>query len=335
MTIAEFIAKWSASGAAERANKDSFLIDLCDLLSVPRPNPASGDSDKDTYTFERDAVFAHEGDKFTTGKIDLFKDGHFIREAKQGSEESSKKLGSAKRGTPAWSIAMRDAYGQALGYARTFDTPPPFLITCDIGYCFDLYATFDGSLDYRPFPSAQKSRLFVVDLEKHLDLFRTIFTNPHSLDPSLRSAKVTREVATHLAALARDLEGAGHPPESVATFLMRSIFTMFAEDVGLLPEKLFSSGLDEIWIPHAERFRADIEFLWQAMNHGKEFGFVGKLLRFNGGLFSTPSSLPLTKEHLLLLREAALCDWADVEPAIFGTLLERALDPRERHNIGA
>jgi hypothetical protein len=335
MTVTEFIAKWSASGAAERANKDSFLIDLCDLLGVPRPHATTGDPDKDTYTFERDAVFAHEGDKFTTGKIDLFKDGHFILEAKQGSEETSKKLGSAKRNTPAWSIAMRDAYGQALGYARTFDTPPPFLITCDIGYCFDLYATFDGSWDYRPFPSAQKSRLFVTDLETHLDLLRTIFANPFSLDPTLRSAKVTREVATHLAALARDLEGAGHPPESVATFLMRSIFTMFAEDVGLLPERLFSKGLDEIWIPHPEKFPADIEFLWQAMNHGKEFGFVGKLLRFNGGLFSTPASLPLTKEHLLLLKEAALCDWADVEPAIFGTLLERALDPKERHNLGA
>jgi hypothetical protein len=118
MTVTEFIAKWSASGAAERANKDSFLIDLCDQLGVPRPSPTSSDPDKDTYTFERDAVFAHEGDKFTTGKIDLFNDGHFILETKQGSEEFSKKLGSAKRGTPAWSIAMRDAYGQALGCPR-------------------------------------------------------------------------------------------------------------------------------------------------------------------------------------------------------------------------
>jgi len=335
MTVAEFVAKWSASGAAERANKDSFLIELCDLLGVPRPHATTGDPAKDIYTFERDAIFAHEGDKFTTGKIDLFKEGHFILEAKQGSDETSKKLGSAKRNTPAWSIAMRDAYGQALGYARTFDAPPPFLITCDIGYCFDLYAAFDGSWAYRPFPSAQRSRLFVADLDKHLDLLRTIFTAPASLDPALKSAKVTRDVATHLAALARDLEHAGHPPESVAKFLMRGIFTMFAEDVGLLPDHLFSEALEKIWIPHPEKFRYDIEFLWQAMNHGKEFGFVGKLLRFNGGLFATPSSLPLTREHLLLLKEAALCDWADVEPAIFGTLLERALDPKERHNLGA
>jgi len=35
-----------------------------------------------------------------------------------------------------------------------------------------------------------------------------------------------------------------------------------------------------------------------------------------------------------LLIDAGRCDWKDVEPAIFGTLLERALDPRERHKLG-
>jgi hypothetical protein len=46
MTVTEFIAKWSASGAAERANKDSFLVDLCDQLGVPRPHLSTGDPDK-------------------------------------------------------------------------------------------------------------------------------------------------------------------------------------------------------------------------------------------------------------------------------------------------
>jgi hypothetical protein len=36
-----------------------------------------------------------------------------------------------------------------------------------------------------------------------------------------------------------------------------------------------------------------------------------------------------------LLIAAGRADWRDVEPAIFGTLLERALDPRERHKLGA
>ena len=70
------------------------------------------------------------------------------------------------------------------------------------------------------------------------------------------------------------------------------------------------------------------------MNEGGNF-LVGKLLHFNGGLFREPVALSLDEEGLKRLLEAAKCNWADVEPAIFGTLIERALDPRERHALGA
>ncbi|MFI5181103.1 MAG: class I SAM-dependent DNA methyltransferase [Thermoanaerobaculia bacterium] len=335
MDIETFTAKWSASGAAERANKDAFLLDLCDLLGVPRPDPATGDPERDRYTFERDAVIVDEGEKQSIGKMDLYKEACFVLEAKQGSDEGSKKVGSARRHTGSWIIAMQSAEGQARNYARTLPAPPPFLVVCDIGHCFDLFAVFDGSTAYRPFPDPQHNRIFLADLGKHVDLFRALFTDPLSLDPARRSAAVTREVAAHLATLAKELHAAKHGPEQVARFLMRCLFTMFAEDVGLLPERLFSEHLEKEWIPHPERFAADVESLWQGMNRGGYIFGIGQLLRFNGGLFSAPSGLPLTKAHLTLLLEAAKCNWSDVEPAIFGTLLERALDPVERHQLGA
>ena len=72
------------------------------------------------------------------------------------------------------------------------------------------------------------------------------------------------------------------------------------------------------------------------MNHG---GFSAELrtdvLKFNGGLFADPGALPLDKTQIDLLLDAARADWRHVEPAIFGTLLERALDPLERHQLGA
>ena len=335
MDIPSFIAKWTASGAAERANKDAFLLELCDLLGIPRPDPATGDPDRDLYVFERDAFLPHEGDRITIGKIDLYRQGHFLLEAKQGSEEGSKKIGAARRGTPAWNIAMRDAFGQALGYARTLADPPPFLITCDIGHCFDLYASFDGSWNYRPFPDGQSSRIHLTDLERHADRLRAVFADPRSLDPAKHAARVTREIAAHLAELAQELEQAGHDPERVATFLMRCIFTLFAEDVGLLPEHLFTEALEKYWIPNPPAFPGGISSLWKAMNDGTSFGFLSKLLRFNGGLFADQQALPLTRPQLERLHEAARGNWSDVEPAIFGTLLERALDPRERHRRGA
>lgn len=335
MDVLDFVANWTASSAAERANKDSFLNDLCDVLGVARPNPTTGDPERDAYVFEADAFAIHEGGKTSIRKIDLLKRGCFILEAKQGSDAGSAKIGTARRDTPLWTLAMQSARGQAQGYARTLDEPPPFLITADIGYCFDLFACFDGTADYQPFPNAQGSRIFVRDLERHLDTLRTIFTEPLSLDPSRYSAKVTREIAAHLADLARGLEEAGHPQEGIAKFLMRCLFTMFAEDVGLLPEHVFAKALEKEWIPDPKKFKPQVESLWRIMNDGGEAFTLGKVMRFNGGLFAQPDALTLTKSQLKTLHTAARCRWEDVEPAIFGTLLERALDPKERHRLGA
>lgn len=78
------------------------------------------------------------------------------------------------------------------------------------------------------------------------------------------------------------------------------------------------------------------EALWRTMNEG---GFSpilrSHILKFNGGLFESTKVLPLNRDQLGLLFEAADSRWRDVEPAIFGTLLERALDPDERHALGA
>src|SRR5258706_12705808 len=209
-----------------------FLIGLCRVLAVPEPDAKCGATDLDNYVFEADAILTDEEGHPHIGKIDLFRRGSFILEAKQGSTKGAKKVGTARRGTPGWNVAMTAAAGQAFGYARTFEEPPPFVIVADLGYCFDLYACFDGTGAYRAFPNAQKSRRYLADLAKHADDLRTIWLDPYSLDPRRRSERVTREVAERLADLAKDLESAGHAPDLVSKFLLRCVFTMFAEDIG-------------------------------------------------------------------------------------------------------
>lgn len=140
LTVRDFVASY-ADSVGERANKDSYLKDLCTVLGVPHPSPTTGDDLRDLYVFEKDARFARAGASATTGKIDLYKAGCFILEAKQGSNKSAKKLGTARRETPGWHQAMKDAYGQALGYARAFPTAVPFLVVADLGFCFDESAT--------------------------------------------------------------------------------------------------------------------------------------------------------------------------------------------------
>ena len=355
MIPSEFLEKWSDSAAAERSNAQSFVIDLCQVLNVEPPHAATSDADRDAYVFEKPVTVSHEGRQQSIGFIDLFKRGHFILEAKQGSGEGGSRLGTAKRGTPAWHIAMQDAYGQATKYARAMDAPPPFLIVTDVGHCFDLYASFDRTASYRAFPDAVNSRFYLRHLfrqphdaepdpieylpeERHLTEFgqrlRRVFTDPYGLDPSKHAANITREIAARIATIAKQLEAAGQDPELVAKFLMRCLFTMFAEDVDLLPRRIFSDAF-EGWIETPERFRPAIEELWEKMNDGGVLWGKGKVWRFNGGLFNDPVAIDLNRHQLYALRTAAESNWAHVDPSIFGTLLERALDPKERHRLGA
>ncbi len=284
--VAAYIERWRHAGAAERANKDSFLSELCRALDLEQPQPKTNDAERDRYVFDKKVRRAREGGS-SLGKIDLYRAGCFVLEAKQIKPE--------KRETPAWNQAMNDAHGQALGYAKSLPEPPPFVVVCDLGYCFDLYASFDGSGAYRPFPDAFRKRLYFADLERHADALRALWLDPLSLDPSRRQARVTREVATRIADLSKELEVSGGDPEIVARFLMRCLFTMFAEDVGLLEGKPFSRFLEEYWLPHPKSFPGGIATLWRAMNEGGET-LVGKMLRFNGGLFKDQSVLALSRE---------------------------------------
>lgn len=334
MDLAAFIKKWKRSGASERANAQPFLLELCEVLGVPKPDPATGNPDADLYVFEKDVRLTDHTGAHTVGFADLYKHGCFILEAKQGSDPGTKKRGSARRQHAEWSLAMQIARGQAIGYAKALAEPPPFIIVCDVAHCFELYASFDGTSLYRPFPAPLLNRIDFDTLAAHVDTLRGIFTEPLTLDPSQHATRITTDVAGRLGRLAARLENAGNNPTVVARFLMRCIFTMFAEDIGLLPNRVFEEGLKH-WVKNPDAFQPALVGLWSAMNDGHSFGVVGRLLRFNGGLFRDSTTLPLNGEDLELLLDAARCDWKDVEPAIFGTLLERALDKRERHKLGA
>ena len=113
---------------------------------------------------------------------------------------------------------------------------------------------------------------------------------------------------------------------------------MFAEDVGLLPERSFTELFNSL-PADGSGFPELVEQLFREMNSGtgKAVSIVlrKKLLQFNGGLFADFTVLPVNGLQPGLLKEAAKQNWSHVEPAIFGTLLERAINPGERHKLGA
>jgi hypothetical protein len=347
-----FIERWQRSAASERANYQLFLIELCDVLGLERPRPATGDPEQDEYVFERPVQFRNPDGTTNTGFIDLFRAGCFVLETKQGCEAKQAKTltelaglrparrrrGHGVRGTVAWDAAMLRARGQAEQYAKALPDWPPFLIVVDVGHSIETYADFTGTgKHYAQFPDTNGFRILLPELRNPeiRERLAAIWRDPRSLDPSQHAAKVTREVAARLAVLGRSLEQDGHNPERVATFLMRCLFTMFAEDVGLLPKDSFREVLRGLK-GHPEHFAPMMDSLWASMDKG---GFCPALsqdiLRFNGGLFEDSKAIALNAEQLELLINAAESDWSAVEPAIFGTLLERALDERERERLGA
>lgn len=355
--MAAFIERWRHSGAAERANFQLFFSELCDVLEVPRPDPARPDDTDNAYVFERAVTFRHPDGTTSTGRIDCYRRTCFVSEGKQGADVStadeaplstetadrrkSLKRGTATRGTAAWDEAMLRAFGQAEQYARALPASegrPPLLLIIDVGHTIEIYSEFTRTGGaYVPFPDARSHRIPLERLADPAvrDLLRLAWLDPLALDPTRRSARVTREIAQNLGRLAQSLERSGHDPARVAAFLMRALFTMFAEDVELLPKDSLTRLLESLR-GHPEQFGPMIEELWGRMKTG---GFSTvlreQILRFNGALFDDTSALALNDDQLALFIEASRADWRDVEPAIFGTLLERALDPHERHKLGA
>ncbi len=166
-------------------------------------------------------------------------------------------------------------------------------------------------------------------------LLHDIFVDPSVRDPRGKAQLVTRDIATGLAELAAELESRGMDTERVARFLMRCVFSCFAEDVGLLHENLFRRTVETARKSgDHQRLSIALTFLWQTMDSGGMFG-AEMLHRFNGHFFKTVEALPLHARDVDLLIDAAKHDWSRVEPSIFGTLLVRALDPEERHRLGA
>lgn len=145
--VQPFLDRWRHAGSSERANYALYLSELCDLLGVPRPMPASANHATDDYVFERRVTHEYLDGARTTNFIDLYRKGSFVLEAKQGAAvvaaepfalsaplPTSKGIGT--RGSTTWATGMLKAKAQAENYARDLPVDhgwPPFLIVVDVG----------------------------------------------------------------------------------------------------------------------------------------------------------------------------------------------------------
>lgn len=311
MTPAEFVAKWKPVELPERAASQEHFLDLCRLLD--QPTPAEYDPTGEEYQFEKGVSVtgpASRGTKGIRGSADVWWRRKFGWEYKTKDKYAN----------------LEEAYRQLCQYREGLENPP-LLIVSDISRT-EIHTNFTGTA----------KQIHVVNLEDMaspaaLDLLRRVFTDPESFRPDITSEGITTEIAAQFAELAIGLGNRGHDPHDAAHFLMKCMFCLFAEDVGLLPPDLFKDLLIE-WREHPADLAARMTALFKAMRTGGAFG-VSAIPWFNGNLFDESRALELTAAEAGVLILAATHDWGAVEPAIFGTLFERSLDPEKRAQIGA
>lgn len=302
MTPTSFIAKWSVNVRNERAAAQEHFLDLCALLNEPTPN---SDPTGAAYAFEKGATKASGGE----GWADVWRRGRFAWEYKGKHKD------------------LDAAHRQLLQYAGALENPP-LLVTSDIER-IAIRTNWNNAVSER-----HEVRLDEMADPARLDVLKAVFSDPDRLRPGKTRAALTSEAAAEFAELAGRLRVRGYAPQTVAHFVNRLVFCLFADDVDLLPKALFERMLDAARKAPA-RFEDYAKRLFGAMaERGGEVDFT-PVAWFNGGLFEDSFALPLEAEDISLLQRAAALDWAEIDPSILGTLFERGLDPDKRSQLGA
>ena len=302
MTPHEFIQKWRASQLKERSASQEQFIDLCHLLG--EPTPAQADPSGETYCFERGARKDTGGD----GWADVWKRHHFAWEYK------------GKRAD------LDAAFDQLRQYSLALENPP-LLIVSDM-VRFRIRTNWTNTV----------SKIHKFELEELADAatrqkLKWALSDPERLKPGQTRQALTEQAAASFASVAQALRGRGHDPQEIAHFVNRLVFCMYADDVGLLPNHMFTRMLREsLKTPAA--FSELAGNLFRAMAAGGRIGFE-RVAWFNGSLFNDDTTLPLKKSDIQTVLEAADLDWSEIDPSILGTLFERGLDPAKRTQLGA
>jgi type II restriction/modification system DNA methylase subunit YeeA len=304
LTPQAFAEKWAKSKLSERSSYQQHFLDLCGMLG--QPTPADVDPEGDFYTFEKGVK--KTGGSGGKGFADVWRRGFFAFEYKGRHKD------------------LTAAYSQLLLYREDLQNPPLLVVT-DTDR-FEVHTNFTGTVKkVHAFTNAE------LPQEENLRVLRALFTDPDSLRPGRTTESITEEAAGKFALLADGLRSRGHDPHQAAHFLNRLLFCLFAEDVGLLPKDLFTRVVERTG-RDPELFARYTGELFGAMASGGDF-LLEEIRHFNGGLFENAEALPLETGELRVLVEAARLDWQSVEPAIFGTLFERSLDPTQRAKLGA
>ena len=289
----------------------SHFIDICTLLG--HPSPTDADPKGEFFTFE----ITTEKPDGEPGRADAWYKGKFIWEYKRPGSDLAK------------------AYNQLLLYRESLGNPP-LLITSDT-HDIIIHTNFTNTA----------KKIHKIDFERLLtgdgfDLLKNAFYDPDIFRPDETQQHVTEATANTFIAVANSLQqwakakGGTNDSERLAHFLIRLLFSLFAEDMNLLPDSLFTKLVNQYkqgTTTDLNDFITSLRQLFSAMRNGGVFGFY-RIHHFNGGLFDDDFVPDMPTDIIYRLKEACMQNWSNIDPSIFGTLFERIIDVSKRAQLG-
>ena len=303
--LRKFAARWAAYQGTERAEAQTFLNELFEAYGQNR----------------LDAGARFEDPQADGGIVDLLHPGVAIIEMK----------------APAESSRLEKHREQALRYWHHSDDrgqgkpAPPYVVLCSFQR-FEVWqpgqfpSTPRDSFDLAELPDRYESLLFLARQEPlFLAHHRHLTTDAAEKVASLYAALSDRQADS---------------PATIRLFLLQSVWCLFAESLGLLRHHPFSQILEELLASPTRSSAAELGHLFMVLNltmdqEGPRGGLYAGAPYVNGGLFAEPARLHLTPQELRMLAEVASFDWKEVDPTIFGALMEDCLGRDRRWELGA
>ena len=299
--LAGFASKWLTYAGSERAEAQTFLNELFAA-----------------YGSDRQAVGAlFEDFKSSAGFMDLHWPGIAIFEMK-------------KPGTPLAKAAEQiDRYWRE---SSDGDTPAArWVVACN----FQQFEVWEPGR----FPKAPRITFGIDELADHYDAL--LFLQNDTLEPvfSEHRRELTADAARHIAEFYRSMiDRSAAPVDEIQRFTMQLVWCLFAEDLGMLDGYPLQSTVDALLKETDPDSARDIGYLFSLLNQKGDHNRKGRYsgTRYvNGDLFARPAAVFLTRDELVHLRLAAEFNWREVNPTIFGSLLEGVLGDDRRSEIGA
>ena len=299
-----FVVDWRGEPGEERQQAQSFIRDLLTVFGITKTKAG---------LYEKRAQRSSTGRQ---GYIDALIPGLCLIEMKSAGKDLLK------------------AERQALDYVDGLSEieSPRWVVTSNFHNfrVLDLHAEVNDTETFtlEELPLHIEALAFLAGYQSHS------FGDEHQEKASIQAAELMAE-------LYEQLEGSGYTDHEASVFLVRTLFSLYADDSGVWERDSFFEFIETRTSEDGADLGSQLAMLYQTMNRPTENRqknldpLIARFPYVNGGIFSEPLAIPAFSSRMRdTLLKACGFNWSEISPAIFGSLFQAVKDRSARRTLG-